>query len=65
LGTDYTTLAPRQRAAGLTAGAGGVAASPGYSTPCPDEAMDGSRQDTTGTAKDSENEASANVSVNS
>jgi len=55
MGTDYTTLAPRQRATGLTTGAGGVAAIPGQPMPRPDEGMDGDRQDATGRAQDSEN----------
>jgi len=62
MGTDYTTLAPRQRATGLTTSAGGVAAIPGQPMPRPDEAMDGDREDATGTAQNSENLESIAVS---
>jgi hypothetical protein len=55
LGTDYTTLAPRRRATGLTVGAGESAAIPDPSMLRPDEAVGSDCQDATDTAQDSEN----------
>jgi hypothetical protein len=54
LGTDYTTLAPRRRATGLTVGAGESAAIPDPSMLRPNEAAGSDRQDATETAQDSE-----------
>jgi hypothetical protein len=55
MGTDYTTLAPRQRVRGHTTGAGAIAVIPGHSMPRAGEPTDGDRQDATGTAQNSEN----------
>jgi hypothetical protein len=55
MGTDYTTLAPRQRVTGHTTSAGAIAAIPGHPMPRADEPADGDRQGATGTAQNSEN----------